>query len=156
MHLLYAVKVEAGIAAVGIILRVLYCERQGVCSQGVSIGDNEAALHDIAQFTDIPFPRIPFQDTDIVRRDRADGLSYLRRQCGNKRLDMQRNVVHPFAERRQVNMENRKPVNKSSRKWPSAISFAKSRLVGGYHTHIHLDRFRVSNLEEFTGFENTE
>ena len=110
MHLLYAVKVEAGIAAVGIILRVLYCERQGVCSQGVSIGDNEAALHDIAQFTDIPFPRIPFQDTDIVRRDRADGLSYLGRQCGNKRLDMQRNVVHPFAERRQVNMENRKPV----------------------------------------------
>ena len=156
MHLLYAVKVEAGIAAVGIILRILYCERQGVCSQGVSIGDNEAALHDIAQFTDIPFPRIPFQDTDIVRRDRADGLSYLGRQCGNKRLDMQRNIVHPFAERRQVNMENRKPVKQVLTKMAVGNFFCSVTVGGGYHTHIHFDRFRVSNLEEFTGFENTE
>ena len=156
MHLLDATEIEAGIVAFGIGLRGLHCERQGIRRQGVAVGNNKAALHDIAQFADIPFPGVPFQNADIVRRNRADGLSHLGRQCGDKRLDMQRDVVHPFTEWRQVNLENRKPVKQVLAKMSIGNFFCQVAVGGGYHAHIHFDRLRIADLEKLAGFENTE
>ena len=60
-------------------MKVLHVKGQGVGRGGIAVGDNEAALDDVAEFTDIPFPRVLLQDTDIIRRDHADSLPHFGR-----------------------------------------------------------------------------
>ena len=124
--------------------------------EGVAFGHDQAALHDVAQFADVAVPGMAFQCGDISLVDRVDPAPHPVGELRRKEPGIFSDIARPFAQRRQVDAENRKSEEEVFAEIPGGDLLFEVAVRGGDDPQVDLGRAGLADFDELAAFEHAQ
>ena len=135
---------------------ILDVERQVGNSQLFPFANNEAALYHIAEFTDVPFPRLQFKRSEKFGSNLGYRTGQLHGEVLHESLCQQADVPRTLTQRRQVHLEHRKAIEQIFTETPFGYLFRQIAVGCRNDTHVDACRLGIAYLDIFARFEDAQ